>query len=169
MRLIVAAVIGMAVVLPAGGQAAEYVVKMKFNEDLGKVFFEPMRLEIKLGDRVTWIQEDTDNPHNVVSYPDGIPKAAKLFQSPMMKRRGEQWSMLFDTPGTYKYHCHPHEAVGMKGVVVVERESRPDEIRTPMTGEHSHGAASGHDAVDDGHQRRRRKGHGGSGHDDGHH
>ncbi len=131
--------LGVMLALPSISNAAEYVVKMRFNEETGAVFFEPRRLEINLGDSVTWVQEDAANPHNVVSYPDGIPKDASLFMSPMMKCKGENWSMRFTERGTYKYHCHPHEEVGMKGLVIVERESRPDEVRRAGADEHGHG------------------------------
>lgn len=134
----------------ATADAAEYVVKMKFDETAGKVFFEPGVLKIKSGDTVTWVQEDNVNEHNVITYPDGIPKGTGMFESPMMRRSGEQWSRTFGKSGTYRYHCHPHEAVGMRGVVIVDRESRPDELRAMQPGEHMHGdsapAEHGHGA-----------------------
>ncbi len=150
-------VVGLALVLSSAPRAAEYFVKMKFDEDAGKVYFEPRRIDVKLGDIVTWVQQDTDNEHNVVSYPNGIPKGAELFQSRMMKNKGDSWSMKFDRPGTYNYHCHPHEAVGMKGMVVVERESTPEEMRSSRPGEHMHSGgghgkpAMGHDEKPDAH------------------
>lgn len=133
-----------ALIVPAAAGAAEYKVRMKFNEETGAVYYEPKVLKIKSGDTVTWIQEDEVNPHNVVSYPDGIPKSADLFQGPMMEKKGENWSRKFTKSGTYRYHCHPHEAVGMKAVVIVDRESRPNEFRKAMAGEHAHPKGMGH-------------------------
>lgn len=133
-----------ALIVPAAAGAAEYKVRMKFNEDTGAVYYEPKVLKIKSGDTVTWVQEDEVNPHNVVSYPDGVPKAAKLFEAPMMEKKGENWSRKFTKSGTYRYHCHPHEAVGMKAMVIVDRESKPEEMRQAMAGEHSHGEGMDH-------------------------
>ena len=129
--------------IPAVAGAAEYQVRMKFNEKTGAVYYEPRVLKIKSGDTVTWIQEDTVNEHNVVSYPDGIPKTAKLFESQMMRKEGENWSRKFTKSGTYRYHCHPHEAVGMQAMLNVDRESRPDEFRKMGAGEHSHSEGMG--------------------------
>ena len=128
--------------------AKEYVVKMKFNEETGEVFFEPKRLDIRSGDRVTWIQEDRDNPHNVVAYPNRIPKGTEPFTGPMLRRSGQRWSKVFAKSGTYQYHCHPHEQVGMRGMVVVDRESRAGEFRMMGKGEHSHAESSMHDVAE---------------------
>lgn len=135
--------------IPSASIATEHTIQMKFDADSGKVYFEPQQLAIKSGDRVTWVQVDPDNEHNVVSYPDGIPKDAKPFESRMMRTRGEQWSKVFTEPGTYKYHCHPHETVGMTAMIVVDRESRPDEMRQAKPGEHMHGTGmqGGHDGA----------------------
>lgn len=142
-----------ALLIPAVAGAAEYKVRMKFNEETGAVYYEPKVLKIKSGDTVTWVQEDEVNPHNVVSYPDGIPKSAKLFEAPMMEKKGENWSRKFTKSGTYRYHCHPHEAVGMKAMVIVDRESRPDELRQAKAGEHLHGEGMDHgDKKMSGHQ-----------------
>ena len=128
--------------LPATTEAKEYFVRMKFNEDAGRVYFEPSRIKIKLGDTVTWIQDDQANKHDVVAYPEGIPKRTKFFRSPLLTKPGMKWSKTFTKRGTYKYHCHPHEAAGMKGVIIVERESRADEFRKARPGEHIHKASA---------------------------
>ena len=58
--------------------------------------------------------------------------------------------MTFALSGTYRYHCHPHEEVGMKGVIIVDRESRPDEFRKVTSPEtHQHSAGSDDDHADD--------------------
>lgn len=143
-RTIASALLTAALIVPAAAAAAEYKVRMKFNEETGAVYYEPKVLRIKSGDTVTWVQEDPVNPHNVVTYPNGIPKGAKPFEGPMMAKAGAAWSRTFTKSGTYRYHCHPHEAIGMKAVVIVDRESRPDEFRKAKAGEHSHGPGMGH-------------------------
>ena len=130
--------------LASSANAASYVIDMKFNEDTGKVFFEPRRLEISLGDKVTWIQRDGDNKHNVVSYPSRIPAGTETFESPMLQRPGTSWSMIFDKSGTYEYHCHPHEAIGMRGMIIVGRESLPHEFRRSKAGKHKRSSGDAH-------------------------
>ena len=114
------------------------VIKMKFDENSGDLYFEPAKVTIKPGDTVVWLQYDSDNEHNVVAYPNLIPEGTQPFESQMMTRIGESWSMTFDTEGSYFYHCHPHEAAGMKGLIVVGRKSLPEEFRKPKTGDMSH-------------------------------
>ncbi|MCH8863665.1 MAG: hypothetical protein IID51_14345, partial [Proteobacteria bacterium] len=122
----------------AGGE--EHIVRMLFDEETGDLLFEPARLEIKSGDTVTWIQVDEFNEHNAVSYPDGIPRGAELFEGPLLNEVGQKYSVTFTTSGTYRYHCHPHEAAGMRGVIIVDRESLAGEFREADPSEvHDHG------------------------------
>ena len=120
--------------------AVEYTIKMKFDAISGRVYFDKSRLVIQPGDTVNWVQDDADNPHNVAAYPTRIPFGTKPFESPMLKKKGEAWSMTFRKEGTYEYHCHPHEAVGMRATIVVGRESTPEEFRKDSHGgrEHKH-------------------------------
>lgn len=143
-------VFALALASAASAQATEYTVKMKFNADTGKFFYQPARLNIKSGDTVTWVQEDSDNEHNIVAYADGIPEGVNFFESPLMKKRGQKWSMKFTQSGTYRYHCHPHEKNGMRAEIVVDRQSRPEEFRKPKPGEHIH--SGGHDDGSGGHK-----------------
>ncbi len=123
---------------PSDGR--EFVVRMKFDEETGDLYFAPARLEIAPGDTVTWIQDDGFNAHNAAAYPDRIPKGSEPFEGPLLTEKGQSWSVTFGVPGSYYYHCHPHEAV-MRGLVVVGRESLPGEFREPAHGEmaHDHG------------------------------
>ncbi|MDP6817026.1 MAG: plastocyanin/azurin family copper-binding protein [Alphaproteobacteria bacterium] len=134
----------------SAAMAATTVVKMKYDEDSGDLYFEPAKVAIEAGDTVVWLQDDADNEHNVAAYPDLIPAGTQPFESQMMTRLGESWSMTFDVEGSYFYHCHPHEAAGMKGLIVVGRESLPEEFRRPETGEmsHGHGDEDGHHGHD---------------------
>jgi plastocyanin len=75
--------------------------------------FEPRRLMIRAGTRVTWINRD-DVPHTATS--TARPKA---FDSKTLDTDG-QFSHVFATPGTYEYFCavHPH----MRGEIVVKEQ-----------------------------------------------
>jgi plastocyanin len=115
----------------------EFVVRMKFDEETGDLYFAPARLEIASGDTVTWIQDDDINAHNVAAYPGRIPTGSEPFEGPLLTEKGQSWSATFGVPGSYYYHCHPHEAV-MRGLIVVERESLPGEFREPAHGERDH-------------------------------
>jgi hypothetical protein len=85
----------------------------------------------------------------------------------MMEKKGENWSRKFTKSGTYRYHCHPHEAVGMKAVVIVDRESRPNEFRKAMAGEHAHPKGMDHGDSQGGKQMSEHHGGKKAGHHDG--
>jgi plastocyanin len=134
----VAGLLGLFVgLLPSDVAAETYVVVMRINDATGDFAYQPERLEIEPGDTVIWVQADPDNEHNVAAYPSRIPKGAEPFASPLMTVPGETWSYTFTVAGSYYLHCHPHEAV-MRGLVVVGRESAPDELRESEPGEMSH-------------------------------
>lgn len=138
LALALAGLIGLfAGLLPGDAAAETYVVVMRIDDATGDFAYQPERLEIEPGDTVVWIQADPDNEHNVAAYPSRIPKRAEPFVSPLMTVPGETWSYTFTVPGSYYYHCHPHEAL-MRGLVVVGRESMPDEFRQSEPGEMSH-------------------------------
>lgn len=122
----------------SAGAARTHIVEMKYTEEDGALYFEPARVDIRSGDTVVWVQADEINEHNVVAYPDGIPRGTPLFEGPLLDEVGQKYSVTFTKPGTYGYHCHPHEALGMKGVVIVDRESRPEEFRKASPSEMHH-------------------------------
>lgn len=133
-------VLGALLVPVSAANAVEYTIKMKFDDGTGRVYFDKSRLVIQPGDTVKWVQDDAYNPHNVAAYPTRIPSGTRPFESPMLKKKGQTWSMTFLKQGTYDYHCHPHEAVGMRATIVVGRESTPAEFRKDSHGgsEHRH-------------------------------
>lgn len=71
--------------------------------------FIPATITIKTGDAVTWMNNETSVPHNIV-LDDGSYKSAAVFA-------GESETRRFPVAGTYPYHCGIHP--GMKGVVLV--------------------------------------------------
>ena len=116
------------------------VVRMTASADNSVNRFDPPRVEIRRGDTVRWVM-DSGPFHNAVAYPNRIPYTALPFEGPLLTKVGDAWSQTFFFPGTYEYHCHPHEALGMHGVVIVEREARPDEFRMIRGGDeaaHAH-------------------------------
>jgi plastocyanin len=82
------------------------VVKIVANA--GSNSFSPNPIEVKVGETVTWINDDSGR-HTVTSN-DGV------FESGMMGK-GQSFSFTFDKAGEYPYHCTPHP--GMVGSVAV--------------------------------------------------
>jgi plastocyanin len=70
--------------------------------------FSPNPVEVKAGETVTWINDDSRR-HTVTSK-DGV------FDSGMMGK-GQSFSFTFDKAGEYPYFCEPHP--NMVGTVVV--------------------------------------------------
>jgi len=95
--------------------------------------FEPANITVKQGDGVKWIMV-SGGPHNVAFDPATIPpdvrpqldanmgtdKMSELSGN-MKINPGESITISFGNikPGQYPYHCTPHLALGMKGVVTV--------------------------------------------------
>jgi len=82
--------------------------------------FQPASVEVAAGDTVTWSNDDTEG-HTVTAI-DGA------FNSGVMTV-GDEFSMSFDTPGTFDYFCAIHpEMTGM--VVVTEPDPEPPTDRS---------------------------------------
>ncbi|HBJ87328.1 MAG TPA: hypothetical protein DDZ88_26425 [Verrucomicrobiales bacterium] len=130
--------------------AKEYTIKEVTNEDGGAkpYYFTPDKLVIKPGDTVTF-ENAQEDMHNVMFV--NVPKAVdEMIMSPMMEKKGEKFSYKFTVPGTYQFHCHPHEEMGMKGTIIVGKASKPGE--TKEMGHHEKGekteASHGHDGTE---------------------
>ena len=98
--------------------AEEYIVK-EISDPTGPkpYYFEPSKLKIKSGDTVTFINAQEDM-HNVMF--DVTPKKAGIIIGPEQNKEGSKWSYTFTIPGNYHFHCHPHEALGMQGSLIVQ-------------------------------------------------
>lgn len=131
------------VMLATPAFAKEYTIK-EISDPAGKkpYYFEPSKLTIQPGDTVTFVngQEDT---HDVMF--DVVPKkVTDMNMGPEQEKEGSKWSYTFTIPGSYHFHCHPHEKLGMKGTLIVGRASAPgdtknvdhDEMTEHMEGMH---------------------------------
>lgn len=88
-------------------QPAEVMVRIQ------KMAFHPAAITVKAGTTVVWKNEETGATyHGVASDEPGGFLSSDFFP-------GETWRHTFTTPGTYPYHCTPHEN-RMKGAVIVE-------------------------------------------------
>ncbi len=97
-------VLAAALLLPLGPAAQA----QELSVTIDNFTFSPPELKVKVGDTVTWTNQD-DIPHTVVS--------AGKFRSKTMDT-DNTFSFTFTSAGDYKYFCslHPH----MTGMIKVE-------------------------------------------------
>jgi plastocyanin len=110
------------VTAPQQSQGQVHIVKMVTTKD-GKNFFDPAELTIKVGDTVRWVNECEEGVpcvHSAQAYPDKIPAGAEAFDSTLLTAQGQTYEYTFTVPGEYEYFCLPHEALGMKGKIIVQ-------------------------------------------------
>jgi plastocyanin len=120
---------GAAAAAPITGTTHE--VKM-VGDDKG-YRFEPANITVKTGDGIKFVMV-SGGPHNVAFDPATVPEPAKKqltanmpqqiseLSSPMMMNPNESYTISFAgvPAGQYPYHCTPHLAMNMKGVITVQ-------------------------------------------------
>lgn len=87
--------------------------------------FSPSTVTIKLGETVTWVNDDTGihwpasaaHPTHTV-YPEGGGCIGSAFDACTGLRQGESWSFTFNQAGSWDYHDHLKP--GFFGKVIVE-------------------------------------------------
>lgn len=82
--------------------------------------FTPKQLTIAAGDKVVWTNTGVHG-HNV----DGLQTVFASNPVSFGNSVGLGWTyeFVFNTAGTYNYHCDPHAAFGMTGQVIVIPQS----------------------------------------------
>lgn len=107
--------------------------------------FEPARIEVRHGDVLRFVQA-TASPHNVEFRetpggtqldPSSVPSVSATGATaidippprmgPFLVQKGQTYEFVigeFFAPGEHEIVCTPHEAMGMKGVIVVEPGSK---------------------------------------------
>lgn len=116
----------LALIIATPAMAKDYIIKEVSNPDAKQpYYFDPANLTIQPGDTVSFINAQ-DEMHDVmfVEVPKGINE---MIMSPMHEKKGDKFSYQFTVPGTYKFHCHPHEKLGMKGTLIVGAPSKKGE------------------------------------------
>ena len=83
--------------------------------DSGSNSYSPNPLEIKVGDTVTWINNDS-SPHTVTSSSSSSSFEDSNFDSDVL-RRDETFNFTFDREGEYPYFCTLHPS--MTGKITV--------------------------------------------------
>lgn len=108
--------------------AKEYIIKEVTDDNAKKQnFFSPDKLTIQPGDTVTF-ENVQEAPHEVmfISQPKQVDE---MIMSPMHDKKGDKFTYTFTVPGTYKFHCHPHEKLGMDGTIIVGEPSKAGETK----------------------------------------
>ena len=114
-------------------QKAATTITVKLIGDAKGYRFDPARIVAHVGDVVVF-QSQIGGPHNVTFWQDSIPAgAASQLQANMSGTTGPLTGSLIIntgdsytvplaklTPGTYKFYCLPHLALGMRGEIVVQ-------------------------------------------------
>jgi plastocyanin len=94
---------------PKATQAAATPEAKGVSVEIKDFAFEPKTVTIRLGQTVTWTNQDSA-AHTVVG--DGGIDSGDL-------SKGKSYSKTFDTEGTLDYHCSIHPQ--MKGQVIVQK------------------------------------------------
>lgn len=100
---------------PATQPTSVVIVQMLENPP-GHYFFKPDTLTITAGTTVVWV-DNSDAPHTVTS----DPNAPTAFGTTSNVTEGKTFGLVFNTPGTYNYHCNIHP--NMKATITVNATS----------------------------------------------
>jgi plastocyanin len=123
---------------PGPQDRAPRTVTVRMLQQGSRYLFQPNGLRIQPGDIVEFVNV-SGGPHNVQFYPNRIPAGAReVLNRAMAQRMGDLASSMFTTPnqkytvsfagapqGTYDFFCLPHQALGMKGTIVVGQPGGP--------------------------------------------
>ena len=95
--------------------------------------FTPKELTITAGDTVVWTNSGNMG-HNVDGLRSVFPDNPESFGNSV--GLGWTYKYVFNTPGTYDYHCDPHAAFGMVGKIIVnpKEETGPFNLTVNFTG-----------------------------------
>jgi len=86
------------------------------------MLFSPRILRIEPGDSVAF---KAANPgHNSQTTSGMLPDGAEPWRGPF----GKDLTVTLEIPGYYGYHCLPHRSMGMVGLVIVEGDTRDDNL-----------------------------------------
>ncbi|NHN40461.1 halocyanin domain-containing protein [Halorubellus sp. JP-L1] len=90
----------------------EVVVEVGTDANGGAFGYGPAAIRVDPGTTVVWEWTGDGGQHDVAATDDS-------FGSPLTDEAGATFEHTFEAEGTTTYSCTPHEAIGMKGAVVV--------------------------------------------------
>lgn len=91
--------------------------KSEVTINLANYQFDPKNIRVSKGTKVIWVNQD--NADHTVSTDSHPAHTYYLAQNSKTLKKGESYSVTFDTAGIYPYHCTPH-ADSMTGSILVE-------------------------------------------------
>jgi len=94
--------------------ANAYAAEIQMGSD-GMLVFEPCELTVKVGDTVTFVNNELP-PHNVIF----DEPYQEMSHGDLAFATGETFDLTFEQAGDYYFQCDPHAGAGMKGVIHVE-------------------------------------------------
>ncbi|MDS0240551.1 MULTISPECIES: halocyanin domain-containing protein [unclassified Haloferax] len=103
---------------------SEVTIEVGASGNGGNLAFAPAGIWIDTGTTVTWEWTGEGGGHNVVA-----SEGASLDSGAAVSEAGSTYEFTFESGGITKYHCVPHEALGMLGAVAVG-----DDVATVSTG-----------------------------------
>ena len=86
----------------------QYIGKQIYTVDISNFAFNPSELTIKIGDTITWINQDS--VQHTITFDSGLDSG--------ILSKGQNYPHTFDKAGAYTYHCKIHPS--MKGKVIVK-------------------------------------------------
>ena len=89
------------------------IIEVGTKGNMGDFGFGPAAIAVSPHTTVTWEWTGRGGTHNVVA------DQGTFNSGPPVADAGTTFAFTFDRPGVYKYVCEPHEAMGMKGAVIV--------------------------------------------------
>jgi plastocyanin len=105
--------------LTAGLLAMPWPVAADTTVSIKNFAYGPSTIQVRVGEPVTWLNEEEVMPHDVTSGSPGLGNVGEIFASAIMAP-GEAYSWTFTEAGEYPYVCALHPS--MTGVVVVTVE-----------------------------------------------
>ncbi|WP_424008254.1 halocyanin domain-containing protein [Haloferax denitrificans] len=93
---------------------SEVTIEVGASGNGGSLAFAPAGIWIDPGTTVTWEWTGEGGGHNVVA-----SEGASLDSGAAVSEAGSTYEYTFESGGITKYHCVPHEALGMLGAVAV--------------------------------------------------
>ncbi len=99
---------------------------IKMGSDTGTLVFVPAKLTVKPGEKISWVMNKA-GPHNAIFDTNNSPDrntAKSLSENKLLVKPGD--TVVIEVPGNakpgdYKFHCAPHQAAGMVGVLTIAK------------------------------------------------
>ena len=112
-RWLTLGLLGLGVLVILGAKTQSPARAAAPSVSLANYQFQPSTLTIPVHSTVTWTDNQTGTTHTVTSDDGSFNSSGNL-------TAGQTFSLTFDTPGTYNYHCFYHQSIGMVGSIVVQ-------------------------------------------------